>query len=278
MPTATTYHVVAQCPFSRREGPWPRRAFQPAERQRIFRDTAQRLEDQLEQYGLFRWYRDVAGVKRDPRRKKKGEPHAFGLVPLVLTPAQFQRLRRAMPEVLALPRRPFRIPKPGRLASSTNIVPNASEANFWHIPAIGLDTARRANPHRLGQGIKVAVIDSGVDRIHREFSGKTIEAIEFDSVTGKFLRFGGSDDDGHGTHVASLIAGEKAGVAPQADLVSVSVFRNRQAQPEAVVAALAWVKEQHVHVINLSAGFRPNTEVFASVVNQICVSSVLRLP
>ena len=39
-------------------------------------------------------------------------------------------------------------------------MPNASEANFWHIPAIGLDTARRANPHRLGQGIKVAVIDS----------------------------------------------------------------------------------------------------------------------
>ena len=75
--------------------------------------------------------------------------------------------------------------------------------------------------------------------------------------------------------MASLIAGEKAGVAPQADLVSVSVFRNRQAQPEAVVAALAWVKEQHVHVINLSAGFRPNTEVFASVVNQILQAGIL---
>ena len=59
-----------------------------------------------------------------------------------------------------------------------------------------------------GSGIKVAVVDSGIDGDHPEFDGKTILGYDFinDSSTGY-----DSDSNGHGTHVASIIAGARDG-------------------------------------------------------------------
>ena len=60
-----------------------------------------------------------------------------------------------------------------------------------------------------GTGVKVAVVDTGIDVDHPEFDGKTISGYDFinDSASSGF----DSDSDGHGTHVASIIAGERDG-------------------------------------------------------------------
>ena len=58
-----------------------------------------------------------------------------------------------------------------------------------------------------GTGIKVAVVDSGIDAAHPEFDGKTIYGYDFAGSASGY----DDDESGHGTHVASIIAGERDG-------------------------------------------------------------------
>ena len=57
-----------------------------------------------------------------------------------------------------------------------------------------------------GSGVKVAVVDSGIASSHAEF-GRTVYGRDFSGSTNGY----GSDEHGHGTHVASIIAGDRDG-------------------------------------------------------------------
>ncbi len=59
-----------------------------------------------------------------------------------------------------------------------------------------------------GAGIKVGVVDSGIDSTHSEFDGKTIYGHDFANSSSGY----GADELGHGSHVASIIAGERDGL------------------------------------------------------------------
>ena len=56
-----------------------------------------------------------------------------------------------------------------------------------------------------GDGVKVGVVDTGIDKTHAEFDGKTIYGQDFASSGTGY----GFDENGHGSHVASIIAGER---------------------------------------------------------------------
>jgi subtilisin family serine protease len=275
------YHVVAPSTFSRRHGPWPERGLSQAEKGRRYWQNSQYMEDQLEP--VFQWYRDIAGNKTDPRRRRKGKPHPFGLVPLLLTAAQLRRLRADLPEASILPNRRLRLPKRGRLTSGDPTrVARADQADFWHLDFTGVLEARRRGRVGLGRGVRVAVIDSGIDRLHPEFIDRTIEAVRFDPETGKLLGQGGTDTHGHGTHVASLLAGTQAGISPKAEIVSVCIFPEGGSNIVAFVNALKWLLDPAngppPHVINLSGGYRRENEksdAMETVINQVLASGVL---
>lgn len=57
-----------------------------------------------------------------------------------------------------------------------------------------------------GSGVKIAVVDSGIESSHAEF-GRTVYGRDFGGSTNGY----GSDESGHGTHVASIIAGDRDG-------------------------------------------------------------------
>jgi len=76
-----------------------------------------------------------------------------------------------------------------------------------------------------GAGVKVAVNDSGIDATHSEFSGRTILGADF-TGGGSFA----TDGNGHGTHVASTIGGNRdqtgmRGVAYDVDLYSYKLLK-----------------------------------------------------
>ncbi|HDN79766.1 MAG: hypothetical protein DRI61_05525 [Chloroflexi bacterium] len=106
-----------------------------------------------------------------------------------------------------------------------------------------------------GQGVKVAVIDTGIDPDHPDFAGRI-------AAYTSFVGGDGRDDHGHGTHVASIIAGSGAasrgkyrGVAPEALLYSAKVLRaDGSGMMSDVMAGIEWAVEQGVQVINLSLG------------------------
>jgi subtilisin family serine protease len=114
-----------------------------------------------------------------------------------------------------------------------------------------------------GAGVVVAVIDTGIDATHPALAGKVIGGYDFvDNDEDP------SDEQGHGTHVAGIIAGEGAGVqgvAPDAKLLSYRVLdENGVGQSSAIIAALEWAADpdrdndfsDHADVANLSLGSR----------------------
>ncbi len=113
------------------------------------------------------------------------------------------------------------------------------------------------NQGLLGKGIKLAVIDTGIDPAHPDFADRIVARASFVS--------GEDDDNGHGTHVASIAAGngnasqgKYRGVAPEASLYIARVLDEKgDGSMSTVMAGIEWAVEQGVQVINLSLGGGP---------------------
>jgi len=111
-----------------------------------------------------------------------------------------------------------------------------------------------------GEGVVVAVIDTGIDDSHPDLKGKVIAKADFTSEKGTDME--NIDGNGHGTHVASTIAGtgvasngKYKGVAPKAKLVAAKVLAsNGSGSFSGVIAGIDWAVKQNVHVMNLSLG------------------------
>ncbi|MGH2900759.1 MAG: S8 family serine peptidase, partial [Solirubrobacteraceae bacterium] len=125
-----------------------------------------------------------------------------------------------------------------------------------------------------GTGVTVAVLDTGVDATHPDLAGRVAEQREFidDGL-------GTSDVVGHGTHVASTIAGNGAasggkfrGVAPDATLISGRVCEPRGCPGSAILAGMAWAAaEAHAQIVNMSLGGddTPDIDPLEDAVNQL---------
>ncbi|MGW8884233.1 S8 family peptidase [Streptomyces sp. NPDC055749] len=124
-----------------------------------------------------------------------------------------------------------------------------------------------------GKGVTVAVLDSGYDSDHPDLAGRV-------TVSSNFL--GGDtaeDDNGHGTHVASTIAGVDStyrGVAPDASLAVGKVCDNTGSCPtSALLAGIDWaVNTVHAKVVNLSLGGPADeTDPAVAVINDLSAST-----
>jgi serine protease AprX len=130
-----------------------------------------------------------------------------------------------------------------------------------------------------GQGVTVAVVDTGIDQLP-DFSGRLIGGVD---LTGGGDPF--QDSYGHGTFVAGLIAGDGAssngqysGEAPGANLVSIKVAgANGLTDLGTIIQGLQWAVDHQalyqIKVLNLSLGFQSNE---STVVNplDLAVSAV----
>ncbi|MFC7532500.1 S8 family serine peptidase [Actinoplanes sp. GCM10030250] len=111
-----------------------------------------------------------------------------------------------------------------------------------------------------GEGVTVGVIDSGVDVTHPDLA--VVVAAQTDFSTGTPTTGDVHDNVGHGTAVASILAGSGAasdgryrGVAPGARLVSAKVG-DWEVTESAVIAAMEWTAgTEHAKVVNMSLGF-----------------------
>jgi subtilisin family serine protease len=138
---------------------------------------------------------------------------------------------------------------------------------------IGADQAKAAG--LTGEGVKVAVVDTGVDSNHPDLRGKVVAAKDFTGLGSPI------DEDGHGTFVASEIAGTGAasdgvfaGVAPGAQIVNARVLdADGSGSNSEILAGIEWAAKEGAQVINLSLGdpgmYGDGTSYFDQFVNQI---------
>lgn len=139
----------------------------------------------------------------------------------------------------------------------------------WNLEAVGAPTAWSATE---GDGVVVAVVDSGIDSRHPDLRDRVVGAIDCVGARGDpaACRPGGDTDrDGHGTHVAGIVAAEAddatgvAGVAPRAALLSVRALEAGSCARRPcgavgpatdVAAGIRWAVAHDADVVNLSVG------------------------
>ncbi|MFF1442623.1 S8 family peptidase [Streptomyces sp. NPDC058295] len=122
-------------------------------------------------------------------------------------------------------------------------------------------------PDTAGTGVTAYVIDTGVRITHSQISGRA--SYGYDAVDGDTTA---SDGNGHGTHVATTIAGSTYGVAKKAKIVAVRVLDNAGSGTTAgVIAGIDWVTNNHSgpSVANLSLGGGASTTLDTAVRNSI---------
>ncbi len=148
----------------------------------------------------------------------------------------------------------------------------------WHLPAIKADEAWDAG--YTGAGARVAVVDSGVWYYHPDLAGN----IDFDAGatfvpgTTDFL-----DDNGHGTHVAGIIAAMDnsmgvIGVAPDTTIIPVKVMNSfGSGSASWILNGILWAAEQDVDVINLSIGSYLSKNGIEGVYTAADASTITRL-
>lgn len=119
----------------------------------------------------------------------------------------------------------------------------------WGVRAVGADTSPFT-----GQGIVVAVLDTGIDAAHPAFAGVTLVQKDFSGE-------GNGDLHGHGTHCAGTIFGRdtngvRIGVARgvQTALIGKVLGAQGGGASENIVSAVLWAAENGAHVISMSLG------------------------
>jgi subtilisin family serine protease len=163
-------------------------------------------------------------------------------------------------------RRPLAALVAGVLAlAATGVLPEARGAvndpdlpKQWGLTLIG---AEEAWTKTTGAGVRIGIVDTGIDLAHEELASKIVAHTS--CVDSGGLASGchgsGQDDHGHGTHVAGIAAAKMgngkgiAGVAPGASLVVAKAFdAEGSGSLGDIDAAIHWVVDNGARVVNLS--------------------------
>jgi len=210
--------------------------------------------------------RDAIELRRDPRRT------AAAAIPLTLIRP---RSRGETPE------------DPGPFA--------------WGLQAIGVDDRTLT-----GEGVAVAILDTGIDKAHEAFTH-----IRDRIVTCDFTDEGDEDAEGHGTHCAGIVFGRavngmRIGVAPDVQKALIGkVIGKYGASTATLMRGIQWALDGGAHVISMSLGidfpgyanslieegypndiaisraledYRDNLDLFEAMAESIRASSFIRQP
>ncbi|MFF5100335.1 MULTISPECIES: S8 family serine peptidase [Actinosynnema] len=172
-------------------------------------------------------------------------------------------------------------PKVGAAGVFESLVSDPGVEKVWldgvRKPSLDRSTAQIGAPSAwrsgyTGAGVKVAVLDSGVDDAHPDLVGRVGARANFTDDADN------TDAVGHGTHVAATIASTDEryrGVAPGAEVLDGKVCTTWGCSDSAILAGMQWAVDQGADVVNLSLGGpdAPGVDPVEAAVDALSASS-----
>ena len=160
--------------------------------------------------------------------------------------------------------------------------------NSWGAEHINADAALTTGYS--GEGVKVAVLDSGVNFNHADLSDNFVfsaNELGYDFVSDDFFP---EDVYGHGTHVAGILAATSngfgvVGVAPNAQIVALRVLDgNGEGTASTIIEALQWIQNYNavhpdspIRITNNSYGTGSNSSQLGAAFDVLASSGVLHI-
>lgn len=135
----------------------------------------------------------------------------------------------------------------------------------WGVQHIGTQVVHNQNIN--GTGVKIAVLDTGIDFNHPDLKDNFIVGVSFaQDTSGNIINPDGLDDssDSHGTHVSGVIAAEKnnigvVGVAPNASIYAVKVLDGAgSGMASWIIAGIEWAVTNKMNIVTMSITCTPN--------------------
>lgn len=146
----------------------------------------------------------------------------------------------------------------------------------WNL--LGIDASSAWDFGYVGQNVRVAVIDSGVNTSHEDFIGAKIDT-GLNLIDGTFNI---QDYTGHGTGVSGIIAAVRdnsvgiAGIADQATIVPFKCFNSTETSISYVISAIYQaVDNYNCDIINLSLGLEQNVKSFEEAVSHAIANNTI---
>ncbi len=129
-----------------------------------------------------------------------------------------------------------------------------------------------------GEGIKIGVIDTGVDYFHPDLygfgpDGKIISGYNYINENNPPL-----DTNGHGTEVVGIIAadGKLKGIAPKSSIIAYKVSDDgKSVSPQLIIKAIKQAIEDEVDIINISLGVNRTNSKIDQAVNDAIESGIV---
>ena len=135
-----------------------------------------------------------------------------------------------------------------------------------------------------GEGIVVAILDTGIDINHPDLKDKIVDVQNF---TNEGDMYDVTDGSGHGTHVAGTIGASEngsgvVGVAPECSLVICKVLEsNGSGSIQGIINALDWVREwegvegERIRVVNMSLGGPDDVPELHEAIKRVVDSGIM---
>lgn len=139
-----------------------------------------------------------------------------------------------------------------RYIEKDGIVKTVGEVLPWGVDRIDAEIVHHYNK---GTGVKIAIIDTGIDYNHPDLDKNVAGGESFVDYTMDYM-----DDNGHGTHVAGIIAAEEneigvVGVAPEAKLYALKALDSEgMGYLSDIIEAIEWSVDNGMQIISMSIG------------------------